>query len=175
MPRKPAATRKRRDDPAVANEQATAVPATAVPATGVPATSDAPKVIGRPFLPGQSGNPGGKPKGIVEIQKRIAELTDGGDALILFALRVMFGQEDGMTSESSRAYAHRFLVERVWGRPKETVDVNVGQQLSPEQKAMLEALKLSPHDRRERIAVLKARAVTVIPAEVAAPSDDDGG
>lgn len=91
------------------------------------------------------------------------ETRDGAE-LVEFALRVWRGEVDGMDSEKSRMWAHDWLTDRAIGKPLQSVDMLLGAvEITPEQQAALEALKLSPHERRERIAELKARARSSTP------------
>ena len=119
-----------------------------------------PALRGRPFLPGQSGNPGGRPRAAIAMAKLIRERTGNGADLVDFALQVHAGEIAEMNDAKSRRWAHDWLSDRGFGRPIQDVDVLIGTvELTPEQQAMLEALKMSPHERRGRIAELKARAL----------------
>jgi hypothetical protein len=119
--------------------------------------------IGRPFPRGVSPNPGGRPKAVVELQRRLLEKTNDGVELEDFALRVMRGQEEDMQDARSRLAMHAWISDRMFGRAPQSVDVTMNDAvITPEQAAMLEALKLSPHSRRSRIAELKARAVEAV-------------
>jgi hypothetical protein len=127
------------------------------------------------WVKGVSANPGGQTKAQVAARRMaaelIGELTDGGKSIIQFAWRVLEGTEKGVDDAKSRRWAAEFLAERYWGRS--VLNVDVTQQMNPEQVAMLEALKLSPHERRERIAEIKARALPSAPATP--PDDRDDG
>ena len=112
---------------------------------------------GRPGQPGNvpanafrgSGNPGGRPS---YAKALAANGTNSADLLAKLVKKAVAWLDD--KADSKRAeYAHMWLTERVLriARPKETMDLNVGGP-SPEQTALLEALKLTPHERRKAIA-----------------------
>jgi hypothetical protein len=92
-------------------------------------------VTGRGFLPGQSGNPGGRPRGLA---RRIRELVgEDGEAIAAFMLQVML---DDRERTRDRLEAGRFLAERGWGKPVQALDVEVtprAPQLDPEALAGL--------------------------------------
>lgn len=118
-----------------------------------------PRRRGNPaWAKGVSGNPGGKPKAIKIIQDRIGELTKDGQDILKFFYEAMQGRDAGADDPKVRLAAAEWLGAHYFGRPKQELGVTVGVTL--EQSAMLEALKLSPHERRNRIAALKARALT---------------
>mgnify|MGYP001549812113 CR=1 FL=1 len=68
-------------------------------------------------------------------------------------------------------YAHMWFTERILriARPKETMDLNVSGP-SPEQVALLEALKLTPYERRK---VLEAQDSTAAEDADAGPPEPD--
>src|SRR5262245_61456119 len=111
---------------------------------------------GRPFPPGQSGNPGGRSRGATAMARMIREETRDGAELVEFALAILRGKNlDGtpnpMATPSSRMYAHQWLSDRGFGKRTQDVDLLVGAtELTPEQATMLGALRMSPHERRER-------------------------
>lgn len=71
------------------------------------------------FKPGQSGNPGGRPKGLAA---KAREATNDGQLLIQFWLDVVAGKIKGATG-SDKMRASALLAERGWGRPEEYVEV----------------------------------------------------
>lgn len=70
------------------------------------------KVVGRPFQPGQSGNPSGRPKKIAELSQAVREQLDPGDLAALW-LSVATDPEQKMTD---RLEASRLLADRGWGK-----------------------------------------------------------
>lgn len=153
-------------------------------------SSNSPQLNPYKFQKGTSGNPGGRSSAAAEMARRIREKTGDGLELIDFALAVLRGTgalpippdapSDYVatpvpTDAKSRMFVLDWLSDRGWGQPKQDLDIVVGTvELGPEQEAMLGALHMSPHERRQRIAELRAR----LPALAAAaqdpvPDDDD--
>jgi hypothetical protein len=71
--------------------------------------------IGRPFPPGVSGNPGGRPRGFVAA---IREQTRDGEELVDFMLRVLRGQLPDVRLRD-RLDAATWLTDRAFGRPRQ--------------------------------------------------------
>jgi hypothetical protein len=67
--------------------------------------------VGRPFHPGQSGNPGGRPKGLARATREL--VGDDGMKLAAFWLSIM---DDPMRRDSDRLEASRLLADRGWGK-----------------------------------------------------------
>ncbi|MGD9381429.1 MAG: hypothetical protein PVI03_03210 [Candidatus Thorarchaeota archaeon] len=85
------------------------------------------KVIGRPFPKGVSGNPAGRPKGIVALVK---EKTEGGEALIGECL-AMLGLHPDKRKNKKKPVGNRDKVEILkllmayaFGRPTQHIDID---------------------------------------------------
>ena len=67
------------------------------------------------FKPGQSGNPGGRPKGIAEVQALARKLTE---RCFEELERIAFTSED----ERARLEAVKVILERAYGKAAQPVD-----------------------------------------------------
>jgi hypothetical protein len=76
-------------------------------------------VPGRPFAKGQSGNPGGRPRGVV---RTIREQTRDGEELVTFMLRVFRG-EVADAHLRDRLEAATWLCDRGFGKPTQGVEL----------------------------------------------------
>lgn len=70
-----------------------------------------------PWVKGQSGNPGGRPKGLVEVNKLAREYTE-------VAIRTLAKICNAGKSEPARVAAATALLDRGWGKPVQPVDGN---------------------------------------------------
>ncbi len=75
-------------------------------------------MIGRPFKKGQSGNPGGRPKVVAEIRQLARER---GPEAIAALVKVMTKGK----SEAARVAAANALLDRGWGRPKQSDEAEI--------------------------------------------------
>jgi hypothetical protein len=84
--------------------------------TGTPIPGEATR-----FKPGQSGNPGGRPKGTL-LDKTLVELleADGGRHYRAIAEKLI------AKAKSGDVRAARLIAERTEGRPKQKIDMNMG-------------------------------------------------
>lgn len=76
----------------------------------------APRQRGRPFKPGQSGNPGGRPRGLA---LTVRKATKNGTELITFLVQVATGRIQA--SVRDRLVATGMLLDRAFGKP--TIEV----------------------------------------------------
>ena len=87
-----------------------------------PATTQRGGVTGRGFQPGQSGNPGGRPKGLT---KRVRELVgDNGEAIAEYMFTVL---RDETQRTADRVEAAKWLADRGFGRAVQALDIDVKQ------------------------------------------------
>lgn len=82
------------------------------------------KVVGRPFGKGQSGNPGGLPKGTAEVKAAARALTT--DAITTLA--TIMGNTDAPAA--ARVAAANSILDRGWGKPQQSVELNDKRPLS---------------------------------------------
>jgi hypothetical protein len=84
---------------------------------------------GKPWSPGQSGNPGGRPKGFAAL---IRERTEEGLPLVDYAVRLQQGLEVDLPEDATvkervevarlRLDAGKWLADRGWGQPTQSVE-----------------------------------------------------
>lgn len=82
------------------------------------AQSSTKATVGRPFKPGQSGNPGGSAKGFGSL---IREQTRDGGELVAFALAMVRGKDVKM---DLRFAAVQWLADRGWGKPVQLTEAS---------------------------------------------------
>ena len=82
---------------------------------------------GRPFAKGVSGNPGGRPKDIVHVKELAREYT--AQAVKTLAA-IMCDSEEPV---AARVRAAESLLNRAWGTPESTANVNVSTEPTTEQ------------------------------------------
>lgn len=88
-----------------------------------PALSDKRRGKGRPFSPGQSGNPGGRPKG--DLARLVRERSQDGKRLVDFWFDVLDNRVPGLEGEARVAdmqKASEVLAERGWGKAQQPVE-----------------------------------------------------
>jgi hypothetical protein len=77
---------------------------------------------GKGFLPGQSGNPGGRPKEIGQVRDLARQHTT-------LAVKTLVHVMQHGTKDAARVAAAQALLDRGWGRPQQTMDVDGGVKL----------------------------------------------
>ena len=99
-------------------------------------------VIGRPFAPGVSGNPGGRPKGLARYVREL--VGDDGRRVADFMVAVL---EDEHERTEVRMEAGRWLADRGFGRAHVPVDAKQPEEpeqiiiMSPIASRLLEGLE----------------------------------
>ena len=77
------------------------------------------------WLPGHSGNPNGPAPGRVGLIRVISDRTGGGVELVEYALKVL---RDPAEQTPLRLQALTFLANRLWGKPKESIEIEQVQK-----------------------------------------------
>ena len=79
------------------------------------------------WLPGVSGNPGGRPKGLAALAQAIIERTGTGLQLGDWYLGIWHGDRKPLgrrPTPAQRLEAAQWLTERAWGKPAVQLDVS---------------------------------------------------
>ena len=120
------------------------------------------------FKPGQSGNPGGRPKTMIPV------LRDGKTVMMSVAELAREHTEDcikalvavmGAGANADRNQAAKLLLEFGWGKPKQSVELT-GANGGPVRTADDSAASLG------RLSVDELRQLEAIRAKLSAPADD---
>jgi hypothetical protein len=114
----------------------------------------------RGFQKGRSGNPKGRPPIIREVQEMAKDLTP---ALISNLFEIATNDK---ANASARVQASVALLDRGWGRPKQSVDVKVDHNASGLANAIAAA------QERLRVAAAPQQAMDIIEGEVVSEGVD---
>ena len=106
---------------------------------------------GRPFQPGQTGNPGGRPRGLAQL---IRENTNNGQELVDFLLLVLRSTGPQGYRTDHRIAAAKELLDRGFGKAVQQVE-HSGEIGAPTTAPGLESFTLE--ELRQLIAVADAR------------------
>jgi hypothetical protein len=89
----------------------------------------APRVIGRPFERGRSGNPGGRPRGI---EARAREFTEEALQALVAALR----------NPKERVAAASVLLNYAWGKPRQVIEATAETSITVQHLLAAKAVAL---------------------------------
>jgi hypothetical protein len=83
-------------------------------------------ITGRGFLPGRTGNPGGRPKGSRELLTLVRESTGDGRTLVDFLVQVAEGKPvlGRKPTLADRMRATELLLDRGWGKAIQRIDAD---------------------------------------------------
>jgi hypothetical protein len=84
-------------------------------------------ITGKGFLPGHSGNVGGRPKGLAALSQAIFERTGHGLQLVEWYVGIWRGEKQPLgkkPTDAQRLEAAQWLTERGWGKAPVQIDVS---------------------------------------------------
>jgi hypothetical protein len=88
------------------------------------------RVIGRPFQPGQSGNPSGRPKAARELSELVRSLITDGEGRNKIVERLVEIAMTGRPGAPTTVRAAEVLLERGYGKAPVTVEDAEGNAVS---------------------------------------------
>jgi hypothetical protein len=140
----------------------------------------------RPWQPGQSGNPAGRPPSFLDLAVQVRHLTHNGTELVHLLLAIARGDAIPLPGRNGnralhpqrpnlnqRMQAAQLLLDRGWGRAKEVIEL-LGDATPEQQQQMRRALleSLTDDERTQLRALLQralARTMTAPPEAPPAP------
>jgi hypothetical protein len=140
----------------------------------------------RPWQPGQSGNPAGRPLSFLDLALQVRQITRNGTELAQFLLAVMHGEAIRVPGRNGdralaaqrptlnhRLQAAQLLLDRGWGRAPQVIEL-LGDATPEQQQQMRRALleSLTDDERTQLRALLQralARTMTAPPEAPPAP------
>jgi hypothetical protein len=91
---------------------------------------------------GTSGNPGGRTKASVEVAKLVRAATKDGAELVDLVLAIARGTHETIKSERSRTWALEWLADRAFGRPVQSIELQMPEAARPLNFAVLSDAEL---------------------------------
>ena len=76
------------------------------------------RIVGRPFPPGVSGNPGGRPTVTPEVKEMLRAATEDAVRLLVDTIN------DETARLELRIRCCEIVLDRVWGKPQQAVEVD---------------------------------------------------
>lgn len=76
------------------------------------------RVIGRPFKPGKSGNPGGRPKEDPVVKEMLIAACPEAVQLLISMMR------NGAVKPELRVQCANTIIDRVYGKPQQSVELD---------------------------------------------------
>jgi len=131
------------------------------------------------WKPGQSGNPSGRRPGYVKLALALSSQTDDGMEVVRFALAVMRGEtveppsgkakkpRKKKWSERSRIWAAEWLADRLWGKPRQVVELETS---APKVETNYDALDERDLAELDRI-MTKAIVAPMVEHDINVPDD----
>lgn len=116
----------------------------------------------RGFQKGRSGNPKGRPPIIREVQELAKSYTEEAVQALLDVMT------DERSNGSARVQAAVAMLDRGWGRPKQSVDVKVDHNASGLANAIAAA-----QERMRLQAIEQQQAVNIIEGEIVRPVEEN--
>lgn len=104
------------------------------------------------WVKGQSGNPKGRPPTGHALAEYIRASIEPAE---LVRIAIDIARNDSLEPKD-RLAAVKWVGSSGWSAP--VVEMDIGSDISPEQVALLGAMMLTPHERRQRIAAIEADA-----------------
>lgn len=96
---------------------------------------------GKPFQPGKTGNPGGRPKKTEEERTLEAMCKEKTPEALATILTIMTGG----TNERAQLSAAQYVIDRGWGKAKESIELSGGVTLS-----IADQIKQAHEDRKRK-------------------------